>query len=70
MADKDDILTSLLTQSPYIVTDVDTDDFIEKLHRDNSSPQKIGAKLNDAVKQNLRFGVTIPSNLEKDNVKE
>jgi hypothetical protein len=70
MADSEDILNSLLTQTPYTVRNVNTEDFIEKLHRENLPPKEFGDKFNAAVKQNLRFGVTIPSDLNRKDSRE
>lgn len=68
MAKNEDILNSLLTQPTYTVRDVNTENSVERLHRENMTQKELGKRINDAVKQTLKFGVTIPSTLiQKDS---
>lgn len=68
MADPNDILSSLLTQPPY-VREGNTEDFLENLHRANVTDEKaFRDKFNQAVKSNLGFNVSISKTITVDNL--
>lgn len=69
MADKNEILDSLRTQPPYKIT-ASTEDFIERLHRENLTENEFRIKFNDAVKNNLGFNVSISSRVHKKKIKK
>jgi hypothetical protein len=58
MADKNEILISLLNQPPYVVR-TNTEDFIERLHREKVDDKDFTDRFNNAVKSNLGFNVSI-----------